>query len=106
MVYAKKDKIISMIENMHFVVIHNLPLDVYKSIYNLNRYKKNHHMPRTHEYSTYTNITFEKEFVQVVKEVYCKKIKDEISNNPFYSISVDESTDRTMVKILKFILYI
>ena len=106
MVDAQKERIISVIENVYFVAIHDLPLEVYKSICDLNRYKNTPHMPLTNEYSTYTNTTFGKEFLQATKEVYWKKLKDDIFNNPFYSISVDESTDRTMVKNLEFILYI
>ena len=61
-------------------------------------------MPLTDEYSAYTNTTSRKEFLQAAKEVYWKKLKDDIFNSPFYSISVDESTDRTMVQHL--IIYI
>jgi len=104
MVDAEKERIISVIENMYFVAIHDLPLEVYKSICDLNRYKNTPHMPLTDEYSAYTNTSSGKEFLQAAKEVYWKKLKDEISNSPFYSISVDESTDRTMVQHL--IIYI
>ena len=89
---------------MYFVAIHNFPLEVYKSICDLNRYKNTPHMPLIYEYSAYTNTSSTNEFLQVAKEVYRKTLKDEISNIPFYSISVDESTDRTMVQHL--IIYI
>ena len=104
MVDAEKERIISVIENMYFVAIHDLPLEVYKSICDLNSFKNTPHMPLTDEYSAYTNTSSGKEFLQAAKEVYWKKLKDEISNSPFYSISVDESTDRTMVQHL--IIYI
>ena len=45
MVDAQKERIILVIENMHFVEIHDLPLEVYKSNSDLNRYKNTRHMP-------------------------------------------------------------
>ena len=39
MVDAEKERIISVMENMYFVAIHDLPLEVYKSICDLNMYK-------------------------------------------------------------------
>ena len=61
-------------------------------------------MPLIDEYSAYTNTTFEKEFIHVTKEVCWKKLRDEIFHSPFYSILIDESTDRTMEQHL--IIYI
>ena len=57
MVDAEKERIITVIENMYFVAIHDLPLEMYKSICDLNRYKCTPHMPLTDEYSAYTNTT-------------------------------------------------
>jgi len=104
MVDAQKERIISVIENMYFVAIHDLPLEVYKPICDLNRYKNTPHMPLTDEYSSYTNTTSGKDFLEAAKEVYWKKLKDEIFQSPYYSLLVDESTDRTMVQHL--IIYI
>ena len=39
MVDAGKERIISVIENTYFVAMHDLPLEVYKPICDLNRYK-------------------------------------------------------------------
>lgn len=76
---------------MYFGAIHDLTLEMYKSICNYNRYKCTTHMLLTYDYSTYTNITSRKEFLQVAKEVYWKILKYEIFHNPFYSILIDES---------------
>jgi len=54
MVNAKKERVISVIENMYFVSIHDLSLEMYRSICDLNRYKYASHMPLTDEYSAYT----------------------------------------------------
>ncbi|KAH9295072.1 hypothetical protein KI387_038660 [Taxus chinensis] len=107
MVDAEKERIISVMENMYFVAIHDLSLELYKSICDLNRYKGTPHMPLTDEYSAYTNTTSGKEFLQAAKEVYWKKLKDEIFHSPFYSILVDESTDRTMEQhLIVYITYL
>ena len=75
MVDAQKERIIYVIENIYFVVIHDLLLEVYKSICDLNRYKGTPNMSLTDEYSAYTNTTSGKEFLQAAKEVYWKKVK-------------------------------
>ena len=84
MIGAQKERIISVIENMYFVAIHDLPLEVYKPICDLNRYKNSPHLPLTYEYLAYTNTTSGKDFLEVAKEVYWKKLKDEIFKIPFY----------------------
>lgn len=104
MVDAQKERIISIIENMYFVAIHDLPLEVYKSICDMNRYKNTPHMPLTYEYLTYTNTTSGKDILEAAKEVYWKKLKDEIFQSPYYSLLFDESADRTMVQ--HFTVYI
>ena len=96
----------SVIENMYFVAIHDLPLEIYKSICDLNRYKNTPHMRLTDEYSAYTNTTSGKEFLDAAKEVYWRKLKNENFQSPYYSLLLDESTDRTMVQHLIIILHI
>ena len=53
-------------------------------------------MSLTNEYSSYANITIGKEFLLAAKEVYLEKLKEEICSSPFYSILVDESTNKSM----------
>jgi hypothetical protein len=42
---VEKKRIIAMIENMYCVAIHDSPIEMYKSICGLNRYKCIPHMP-------------------------------------------------------------
>lgn len=81
---------------MHFVVIHDLYAEMYKLICDSNRYKCTPHMPLTDEYVAYTNRSLGTKFLQVAKEVYWNKLKEEILHNTFYSILVDESIKWTM----------
>jgi len=107
MVNVGKDKIILMVENMFFVPIHDLSLEMYKSICDLNRYKFTPHKLLTDEYSVYTNTTPRKYFLQVAKEVYLNKPKEKILHSPFYSILVDESTDQIMEhQLIAYITYL
>ena len=55
--------------NMYFVAIRDLPLEVYKSICDLNKYKNTPYMPLIDEQSAYTNTTSRKQFLQATKEV-------------------------------------
>ena len=72
MVDAEKEIIITVIENVYFVAITDLPLEMHKSICDSNRYKCTPHMPLTNEYSTYMHTTSAKEFLQASKELYFK----------------------------------
>ena len=67
---VEKEIIISVIENMYFVAIHDLYLEMDKSICDLNRYKCTPHVLLIKKYSTYTNTRPRKEFLQVAKEEY------------------------------------
>lgn len=54
-------------------------------------------MPLTHDYYAYTKRSSSGiEFLQVAKEAYWNKLKEEILHNPFYSILVDEIIEWTM----------
>ena len=61
-------------------------------------------MPLSNEYSSYINNTSGKEFLLAAKEVYWENLKVEICSSPFYSILVNERTDKTMEQHL--IIYI
>ena len=64
-------------------------------------------MPLSNEYSSYINNTSGKEFLLAAKEVYWEKLKAEICSSPFYSISVDESTNKTMEEhLMVYITYL
>ena len=63
MVDVEKERLIAVIENMFFVAIHDLPLEMYKSICDLNRYKGTPLTPLTYEYYAYINTTSGKEFL-------------------------------------------
>lgn len=82
-----------MIENMYFVAIHDLSLKCIIQYVTLNRYKWTA-PPR-------------KDFLQVSKEVYWKKLKEKILHRSFYSISVDERTDQIMEhQLIVYITYL
>lgn len=60
MVDSEKNRIISGMENMYFNAINNLPLEVYKTICDKDRYKHTPNMPLFDEYSSYINTTLVK----------------------------------------------
>ena len=107
MLDVEKSRIISAMETMYFVAVRDLPLELYKDLCDLHRYKETPNMPLTNEYSSYVNITSGKEFLTAAKEVYWEKLKEEICSSPFYSILVDESTDKTMEQhLIVYITYL
>ena len=54
-------------ETMYFVVVRDLPLELYKDLCDLHRYKETPNMPLTNEYYSYVNITSGKEFLTTAK---------------------------------------
>ena len=70
MLDVEKSRIISVMETMYFVAIKDLPLEVYKDLCDMQRYKGTPNMPLTNEYSSYANITFGKQFLLALKDVY------------------------------------
>ena len=96
-----------MIENMYCVAIHDLSLEMYNSICDLNRYKCTLRLLLTDEYFAYTNTTPRKYFLQVGKEVYWNKLKEKILHGSFYSNLVDESTDQIIEhQLIAYITYL
>jgi hypothetical protein len=107
MLDVEKSRIISVMETMYFVAIKDLPLEMYKDLCDLHMYKGTPNMSLTNEYSSYTNITSSKEFLLATKEVYWEKLKAKFFSSPFYSILVDESTDKTMEQhLIVYITYL
>lgn len=84
MVDIEKERIILVIKNTYFVAIHDLSLEMYKSMCDLNRYNFTPHVLLTYEYSAYTNTALRKEFLPIAKELYWSKLKEDILQSPFY----------------------
>ena len=80
---------------------------MYKDLCDLHRYKGTPNMALTNEYFSYINITSGKEFLLLAKEVYWEKLKEEICSIPFYSILVDERTNKKMEQhLIVYITYL
>jgi len=107
MLDVAKSRIISVMETMHFVAIKDLTLEMYKKLCDLHMYKGTPNMSLTNEYSSYTNITSSKNILLAAKEVYWEKLKAKICSGPFYSILIDERTNKTMEKhLIVYIIYL
>ena len=63
-------------ETMYFLVVRDLPLELYKDLCDFNRYKETPGMPLTNEYYSYVNIASGKEILTATKEVYWEKLKE------------------------------
>ena len=62
MLDVEKSRIISAMETMYFVIVRDLPLELYKYLCNLHRYKETPNMPLTNEYSSYVKSHMVKSF--------------------------------------------
>lgn len=104
MLDAEKSRIVSMIQILWFVAKHDMSLESFEELCHFHMYMRTPNMPLSNEYSSYTNSTAGKEFLEACYLFYWESLRKEICASPFFSIMVDESTDRRYEKHL--IIYI
>ncbi|MCO5600445.1 hypothetical protein L7F22_054558 [Adiantum nelumboides] len=107
MVDAEKQRIITVMQIMYFIVVKDMPLNFYYAQCEFMRYMRTPNMPVSNEYSTYTNRTSGMEFIQAAKEFYWESLKLSICKSPFFAILIDDSTDLTFEKhMIVYVTYL
>ncbi|MCO5592067.1 hypothetical protein L7F22_046061 [Adiantum nelumboides] len=104
MIDAEKQRIISVMQVMYFVALRDMSLESYKHLCDFQSFMRTPNMPVSNEYSAYTNRTSGMQFLKAAKEVYWSQLETELSESPFFSILIDDSTDRTLEQHL--IIYV
>ncbi|MCO5601995.1 hypothetical protein L7F22_056122 [Adiantum nelumboides] len=107
MVDAEKQRIITVMQTMYFIVVKDMPLNFYYAQCEFMRYMSTPNMPVSNEYSAYTNRTYGMEFIQAAKEFYWEALKLSICKSPFFAILIDDSTDLTFEKhMIVYVTYL
>ena len=103
-VESNKAKIISSIKMIYFLAFNSIPLS---SFPNLIQFRRSMDMPSIsaiNHYETYGNAISGREFLLAIASVLEDKLIEEVTTSPFFSIMLDESTNRALESHL--IIYI
>ncbi|KAH7284550.1 hypothetical protein KP509_34G059300 [Ceratopteris richardii] len=92
---------------VYFCACEDLPLEKYPSQCRLQRELGTPNIPASDEYGSYVNPISGKDMLFALRDYLRKTILANIRSSPFYSLLIDESTDRTMEKhIIIYALYL
>jgi len=94
MIDLQKERVKMIMQIAFFHAMHNYPLACIRNASYFNRYLGTPNIPSIPDYSAYANAKAAKEFLFATQEVMWEKLKSKIQRSPFYSILIDESTDR------------
>ncbi|MCO5580716.1 hypothetical protein L7F22_034586 [Adiantum nelumboides] len=91
-------RVITCMKLMYFVAREDLACKKYKKLCDLAYALDVESMPVRNDYSSYTNVMAGKDFAFCISEyVHAMQMK-EVKQGPFYSLMIDESTDRSVEK--------
>ncbi|MCO5569033.1 hypothetical protein L7F22_022739 [Adiantum nelumboides] len=91
-------RVITCMKLMYFVAREDLACKKYKKLCDLAYALDVESMPVRNDYSSYTNVMAGKDFAFCISEyVHVMQMK-EVKQGPFYSLMIDESTDRSVEK--------
>ncbi|KAH7426346.1 hypothetical protein KP509_11G097500 [Ceratopteris richardii] len=92
---------------VYFCALEDIPLEKYPSHCKLLRELDTPNVPASDEYGSYVNVVSGKEILMAIKDHVKMQLLCDIRASPFYSLLIDESTDRTIKKhLIIYILYV
>ncbi|MCO5582460.1 hypothetical protein L7F22_036356 [Adiantum nelumboides] len=107
MIHTEQMRILSCMKVVYFCACEDITLDKYLSHCKLLRELSTPNMPASDEYGSYVNPVSGREMMLAVKDHVKMHMLAEMRANPFYSILIDESTDRTMEKhLIVYVIYV
>ena len=93
---SNKERVIATMKISYFVCQEDLSLSKYEKLCKFLMDVKTPHMPKSQEYSSYTNRKFANDFLYCISR-YIEQIQiKNMLESPFFSLMVDESTNRTL----------
>ncbi|MCO5608725.1 hypothetical protein L7F22_062940 [Adiantum nelumboides] len=98
MVDSERQRIVSMMQTMYFIVVKDMSLNFSHAQCDFMLYMRTPNMPVKDEYLAYTNRTSGMEFIQAARDFYGEKLKDSIAKSSFFSVLIDDSTDLALEK--------
>ncbi|KAH7331520.1 hypothetical protein KP509_20G037900 [Ceratopteris richardii] len=92
---------------VYFCALEDIPLEKYQSHCRLLRELGTPNMPASEEYGSYMNAVSAREMLLAIKHHVKMQLILDIHASPFYSLLIDESTDRTIKKhLIIYVLYV
>ncbi|MCO5572265.1 hypothetical protein L7F22_026018 [Adiantum nelumboides] len=107
MVHTEQMRILSCLKVVYFCACEDIPLDKYPSHCQLLRDLNMPNMLASDEYGSYVNPVSGREMMLAIRDNVKKHILADICASLFYSVLIDESTDRTMEKhLIVYVTYL
>ncbi|MCO5594746.1 hypothetical protein L7F22_048779 [Adiantum nelumboides] len=107
MVHTEQMRILSCLKVVYFCECEDIPLDKYPSHWKLLCELNTPNMLAFDEYGSYVNPVSGREMMLAIRDHVKKHILADICASPFYSVLIDESTDRTMEKhLIVYVTYV
>ncbi len=104
---SNKVKIISSIKMIYFLSLNNMHLSFFLDLIKFGRYMKMPNISVVNDYGTYENAVSGREFLLAIASVLEDKLIEEVNISPFFSIMVDESTDRALEShLITYVIYL
>ncbi|MCO5547287.1 hypothetical protein L7F22_000734 [Adiantum nelumboides] len=106
-VHTKQMQILTCMKLVYFCACEDLPLDKYPSQCRLLRELGTPIVPASDEYGSYVNSVSGREMLLAIKDYVKLQMLADMCASPFFSVLIDESTDRTMEKhLIMYVLYV
>ncbi|MCO5576361.1 hypothetical protein L7F22_030171 [Adiantum nelumboides] len=106
-VHTEQMRIVTCMKLVYFCACEDLPLEKYPNQCRLLRELGTPNIPASDEYGSYVNPVSGREMLLAIKDYVKLQMLADMCASPFYSVLIDESTDRTLEKhLIMYILYV
>ena len=104
---SNKGKIISSMKMIYFLAFNSMPLSSFPNLLQFGRFMDMPSIGAIDEYGTYSNAVSGREFLLAIASVLEDKLIEEVTTSPYFSIMVDESTDRALEShLITYVTYL
>ncbi|KAH7306532.1 hypothetical protein KP509_22G017300 [Ceratopteris richardii] len=105
--HSEQRRIVTCMKVVYFCAVQDIPLEKYPHECKLLCELDIPNVPFSQEYGAYMNSILGREMVLSIKDHTKKMVMSEIRSSPFYSLLIDESTDRSIKKhLIVYVLYL
>ena len=106
-VESNKGKIISSMKMIYILAFNSMPLSSFPNLIQFGRFMDMPSIGAIDEYGTYSNAVSRREFLLAIANVLEDKLIEEVTTSPYFSIMVDESTDRALEShLITYVTYL
>ena len=104
---SNKGKIISSMKMIYFLAFNSMPLSSFPNLLQFGRFMDMPSIGAIDEYGTYSNAISGREFLLAIASVLEDKLIEEVTTYLYFSIMVDESTDRALEShLITYVTYL